>query len=49
MREQVVDLILNPRLTSRIPSATRRAIDSTRKLIAAGKFSLPNALAVGAR
>lgn len=49
MREQVVDLILNPRLTSRIPSTTRRAVDSTRALIAAGTFSLPAAAPVGAR
>jgi len=49
MREQVVDLVLNPRLTSRIPSATRRTLDSTRALIAAGKFSLPSAPTVGAR
>lgn len=45
MREQVVDLILNPRLTSRIPSATRRAVDSTRALIEAGKFVIPSAAA----
>ena len=49
MREQVVDLIVNPRLTSRIPEATRRAVDSARALIAAGKFSPLNASAVGAR
>ena len=49
MREQVVDLILNPRLTSRIPSTTRRSLDSARALIAAGKFSLPGAPAVGTR
>ena len=49
MREQVVDLVLNPRLASRIPRATRRTLDSTRALIAAGKFSLPSAPAVGAR
>jgi basic membrane lipoprotein Med (substrate-binding protein (PBP1-ABC) superfamily) len=49
MREQVVDLILNPRLSSRIPSATRRSLDSARALIAAGKFVLPNAPAVGTR
>ena len=49
MREQVVDLILNPRLSSRIPSATRRTLDSTRALIAVGKFSLPGTPAVGSR
>ena len=49
MREQVVDLILNPRLTSRIPNATRRAVDSARALIGAGKFSLGAAPAIGAR
>jgi len=49
MREQVVDLVLNPRLSSRIPGATRRAVDSTRALIAAGKYSLPSASAVRAR
>ena len=49
MREQVVDLILNPRLSSRIPSATRRALDSARALIAAGKFSLPSPSTVGTR
>jgi basic membrane protein A and related proteins len=49
MREQVVDLILNQRLSSRIPTATRRALDSSRALIAAGKFSLPGKSAVGAR
>lgn len=49
MREQVVDLILNPRLSSRIPSATRRALDSARALIAAGKFSLPSASTAGTR
>jgi basic membrane protein A len=42
MRQQVVDLILNPRLTSRIPTATRRAVDSTRTLILHGAFSLPD-------
>lgn len=38
MRQQVVDLILNPRLRSRIPSQARRAVDSTRALMMAGKF-----------
>jgi len=49
MREQVVDLILNPRLTSRIPGATRRTLDSARALIATGKFSLPSAQAPDTR
>jgi basic membrane lipoprotein Med (substrate-binding protein (PBP1-ABC) superfamily) len=49
MREQVVDLILNPRLSSRIPGATRRAVDSTRALIAANKFSPSSTRAAGAR
>jgi len=49
MREQVVDLIINPRLSSRIPSATRRAIDSARALIASGKYSRPSTSAVGTR
>jgi basic membrane lipoprotein Med (substrate-binding protein (PBP1-ABC) superfamily) len=43
MREQVVDLILNPRLASRIPSTTMRSVDSTRAAIMAGHFSLPPA------
>lgn len=43
MRQQVVDLILNPRLTSRVPIATRRAVDSTRSLILQGKFVVPSA------
>jgi basic membrane protein A and related proteins len=38
MRQQVVDLILNPRLQSRIPARTRRSVDSTRALMSAGKF-----------
>jgi basic membrane lipoprotein Med (substrate-binding protein (PBP1-ABC) superfamily) len=41
MRQQVVDLILNPRLRSRIPERTRHAVDSTHALMMAGKFSLP--------
>jgi len=41
MRQQVVDLIINPRLASRIPSATRRSIDSTRTLILHGAFAAP--------
>ena len=46
MRQQVVDLILNQRLTSRIPNATRRAVDSTRALILQGKFLVPGNTAV---
>lgn len=46
MREEVVNLVLNPRLASRIPSATRRTVDSTRALMLAGKFSVPGASAV---
>ena len=46
MRQQVVDLILNQRLTSRIPNATRRAVDSTRALILQGKFLVPGSTAV---
>jgi basic membrane lipoprotein Med (substrate-binding protein (PBP1-ABC) superfamily) len=42
MREEVVNLVLNPRLASRIPSATQRAVDSTRALMLEGKFSVPN-------
>ena len=49
MREQVVDLIVNPRLIARIPVGTRHAVDSARALIAAGKFSLPSASAGGNR
>ena len=49
MREKVVDLIVNPNLSSRIPGATRRAVDSARALIAEGKFSLPSMSAVGPR
>ena len=41
MGEQVVNLVLNPRLASRIPAATRQAVDSTRALMLAGKFSVP--------
>lgn len=41
MRQQVVDLILNPRLESRIPSTTKRAIDSTRSVMLRGAFVLP--------
>jgi basic membrane protein A len=46
MREQVVDLVLNPRLASSIPAATRHSVDSTRKLIMAGRFTLPNVTAL---
>ena len=49
MREQVVDLIVNPRLSSRIPGPTRRAVDSARALITAGKFSRPGTSALGTR
>ena len=42
MREQVVDLILNPRLVSRIPAATRHAVDSARALMRQGKFTVPS-------
>jgi len=45
MREQVVDLILNPRLSSRISATTRRSLDSTRVLINAGRFTVPSATA----
>lgn len=40
MRQQVVDLILNPRLRSRIPEKARREVDSTRAAMMAGKFLL---------
>jgi len=46
MRQQVVDLVLNPRLTSRIPAATRHAVDSTRSLMLHGKFNVPSISAV---
>lgn len=39
MRQQVVDLILNPRLRSRIPDKIRHAMDSTHALMMAGKFA----------
>lgn len=45
MRDEVVNLILNPRLVSRIPAATRRAVDSTRTLMLAGQFSVPKVAA----
>jgi basic membrane protein A and related proteins len=40
-RENVVDLVLNPALESRIPPAARAAIDSVRAEIRAGRFSPP--------
>jgi basic membrane lipoprotein Med (substrate-binding protein (PBP1-ABC) superfamily) len=46
MPQQVVDLVLNPRLTSRIPAATRHAVDSTRALMLHGRFSIPSVSAV---
>lgn len=46
MREQVVDLILNPRLTERIPERTRHVVDSLRTLIRAGRFTAPGTTAV---
>src|SRR5690349_1055518 len=46
MRQQVVDLVLNPRLTARIPAATRHAVDSTRSLMLHGKFNVPSISAV---
>ena len=42
MRDQVVNLVLNPRLASRVPAAMRRAVDSTRALMLDGKFSVPS-------
>lgn len=41
MRQQVVDLILNPRLRGRIPDRLRRAVDSTHTLMMTGKFAVP--------
>jgi len=41
MRQQVVDLALNPRLTARIPAATRRSVDSTRALMLQRRFTVP--------
>lgn len=38
MREEVVKLVLNPRLTARIPEAARKAADSTRALMLSGRF-----------
>jgi len=49
MRQQVVDLVLNARLTSRIPSATRRAVDSTRALMLQGRFSVPSVVSTASR
>ena len=37
----VVTLVLNPALESRIPAATRAAVDSTRAAIDAGTFTVP--------
>jgi basic membrane protein A and related proteins len=42
MREQVVDLILNPALQGRIPARTLRSVDSVRSRIMAGEFRLPS-------
>ena len=47
MREQVVDLILNPRLTARIPDRAKHVVDSLRTLIRAGQFRMPTASAGG--
>jgi basic membrane lipoprotein Med (substrate-binding protein (PBP1-ABC) superfamily) len=40
MRQQVVDLIINPRLTTRIPGQTKQAVDSIRTLMLRGAFSV---------
>ena len=40
MQQRVVDLVLNPRLTSRIPPATRGAVDSTRAMMLSGKVTV---------
>ena len=48
MREQVVDLILNPALSDRIPERTRRGVDSVRSRIMAGEFRLPSDSATAA-
>ena len=40
-RENVVDLVLNPALESRIPPDARAAIDSVRAEIRAGRFTPP--------
>lgn len=49
MRQQVVDLVLNPRLTARIPGATRRSVDSTRALMLQGTFTVPTQPSSAAR
>lgn len=41
MREQVVDLVLNPALRDRIPERTQRSVDSVRTRIRSGAFVLP--------
>ena len=41
MRQQVVDLVINPALRDQIPDRTRRGVDSVRSRILAGSFSLP--------
>jgi basic membrane lipoprotein Med (substrate-binding protein (PBP1-ABC) superfamily) len=38
MRDNVVELVLNPALESKVPATARRAVDSTRALMLAGKF-----------
>lgn len=40
-KSSVVTLVLNPALASRIPAATRAAVDSTRAAIDAGAFTVP--------
>jgi basic membrane protein A len=40
MRQQVVDLILNPALEQKIPLSTRRAVDSTRALMLSSRFAV---------
>lgn len=45
MRQQVVDLILNPRISSRIPPRTRHVVDSTRALMLSGQFVVSRATA----
>lgn len=45
MRQQVVDLILNPRIRARIPVATRHTVDSARALMMAGTFTVSRATA----
>ncbi len=41
MADEVVKLVMNPALQSRIPAATRAAVDSVGKLIRAGTFRPP--------